>query len=631
IALLLSRPTWTKPLLAEISQGRVAATELDLPQQQALLDHSDETIRAAAAISFQRRTSAARQEILSRYTAALSDQGDPAGGRRIYQKHCSVCHRIQDAGQNVGPEIQTYGSKPPSSLLVATLDPNQAVDPRYQSFVAVRKDGRSVTGMIAEEASASLTLLASEGKREVIPRTEIDEIRGTGKSLMPEGFEQQLSPQDLNDLIAWFRTLRQPPKSLEGNRPALVRIPSEGNAALQASQSEIYGGDITFELPFQNIGFWHGADDQIRWQVRAEKSRMMDVWAEWACAEDAQGNGYVLEGFEPVLRGAVGGTGGWHEYKLVPLGQVTIREGDSEVILRPSAAPRSALVDLRAVHLVAPGGVPLARGNAQRSRNENVTGKSLEDIVAFLLNDSMPAADRDVMMSASLNHASELISLMTSGLQGDPGGEEEYRRIPWIWRVAIAVGKSRDDAKIRSVLRVSLPGPDAALSHWQAVVIGGGLINGITLAGRWPDEVMGRIVDTDPDLKHAWQRVLKLSTTMVDDESVPRGTRYDALRMIALRDWTQIKPVFQKYLEKGIDEELQMGAVSGVCDARHDSEVVDLLTASFGCLSESNMKLAVEGLMRNPERIRRLKELNSVGKLSQTLLDHPALKDVLAR
>ncbi len=162
IALLLSRPSWTKSLLAEISHDRVSPTELDLSQQQSLLDHSDETIRAAAAVSFKPKTSAARQEVLSRYTAALSDKGDASNGRKIYQKHCSVCHRIQETGHNVGPEILTYSSKPAQALLIAMLDPNQAVDPRYQSFVAVLKDGRSVTGIIAEEASASLTLLASE-------------------------------------------------------------------------------------------------------------------------------------------------------------------------------------------------------------------------------------------------------------------------------------------------------------------------------------------------------------------------------------------------------------------------------------------------------------------------------------
>ncbi len=448
---------------------------------------------------------------------------------------------------------------------------------------------------------------------------------------MPEGFEQQISPQDLNDLIAWFRTLRQPPKSLEGNRPAVVTIPAEGNAALQAAQAEIYGGDITFELPFQNIGYWHSGDDHVRWQIRAEKARTVDVWAEWACDESAQGNGFVLDGFEPTLTGTVGATGGWHDYKLVPLGRVTIREGDSEITLRPSAALTSALVDLRAVHLVLPGGVPLAKGNARTAKRDKGEEKSPSEIAAFLLDDSKPASERDLLIAASLDKASELIPLMTAGLPGDQGSKEEYRRIPWIWRVAIAVGKSGDDAKIRKMLAASLPMADAPLTHWQAVVIGGGLINGITLAGRWPDEVISSVLNGDADLKRSWERVLELSTTMVDDESVPTGTRYDALRIIALKEWPHVKPLFEKYLAAGIHDELQMGAVSGLCDVRNDIDVVDLLVEAFDHLSEGNAKLAIEGLVRNDQRIARLKELHSAGKVSDRLRGHAAIRERLAK
>ena len=100
---------------------------------------------------------------------------------------------------------------------------------------------------------------------------------------MPEGFEQNATTDDVNDLWAFFRTLHAPPKHLEGNVPAIVEIPAEGNVALLASQAEIYGGDITFELPFQNIGYWHHRDDMVRWRITSPAIREVHVWAEWAC------------------------------------------------------------------------------------------------------------------------------------------------------------------------------------------------------------------------------------------------------------------------------------------------------------------------------------------------------------
>ena len=72
----------------------------------------------------------------------------------MFQKHCSNCHRVQDLGHVVGPDIVAYSGKPVQSLLIAMLDPNQAVDPRYQSYVVLRNDGRSVTGLIAEETGS---------------------------------------------------------------------------------------------------------------------------------------------------------------------------------------------------------------------------------------------------------------------------------------------------------------------------------------------------------------------------------------------------------------------------------------------------------------------------------------------
>ena len=185
----------------------------------------------------------------------------------MFQKHCSVCHRVQDLGHVVGPDIVGYSGKPVQSLLIAMLDPNQAVDPRYQAYVVVLNSGRSVTGLIAEETASGLTLLAPEGKRESALRSEVDEIRSTGKSLMPEGFEQNATTDDVNDLWAFFKTLLAPPKHVEGNVPTIVEIPSEGNVALMASQAEIYGGDITFEKQFQNIGYWHDRNDVVRWRI----------------------------------------------------------------------------------------------------------------------------------------------------------------------------------------------------------------------------------------------------------------------------------------------------------------------------------------------------------------------------
>ncbi len=602
VAMMLSRSSWTQKLLSAIATGTVSAAELDLAQQQALLDHQNEEIRNAASASFKPRTSASRQAAIDRYTAAINDKGDPNLGRQVFQKHCSNCHRLQETGHSVGPEIAAYSGKPVQALLISMLDPNQAIDPRYQAYVAVLHDGRSLTGLIAEEAASNLTLLAAEGKRETVLRSEIEQIRSTGKSLMPEGFEQNASPEDVNNLWAWLRTIRQPPKSIDGNKPDVVTVPSSGNVALQAAQAEIYGGDITFETPFQNIGYWHGKDDVVRWRMHAENARELAVWGEWACDPNAAGNGFVIEGVQPALKGTVGSTGAWSRYQLVYLGKTLIREGESELVIRPVENPRAALADLRALHLVQVGGVPLATGMVARDEKTSKPAASVAEIASQLLDDKVPAADREKLIAANLKKAAEIIPLMAAGLPDEYGSKEEYRRIPWIWRVAIAVGKSGDAENIEAVLRASLPAGEKRLEHWQSVVIGGGLINGLTLVGQWPDEVLATILEDDEALKASWAQCLIASSAMADDDSVPTGTRYDALRIVALRDWSIARPQLEKYLQKGVHDELQMGSVSGLADVQ-DATAAEMLIGAYEYLSAHNRRLALEGMLRDDAKI----------------------------
>ncbi|MEJ7591550.1 MAG: neutral/alkaline non-lysosomal ceramidase N-terminal domain-containing protein [Planctomycetaceae bacterium] len=90
VALLLSRPAWTQRLLAAIEAGTVSAGELDLPQQQALLENAEESIRIAAAKSFTPRTSVGRQQAIDRFTAALQEGGDPGTGRQVFQNIAQI-------------------------------------------------------------------------------------------------------------------------------------------------------------------------------------------------------------------------------------------------------------------------------------------------------------------------------------------------------------------------------------------------------------------------------------------------------------------------------------------------------------------------------------------------------------
>ncbi|MFM7862821.1 MAG: dehydrogenase, partial [Planctomycetaceae bacterium] len=211
----------------------------------------------------------------------------------------------------MGPDISTWGSRPVEAILQAVLDPNLAVDPRYQGYAVLLNDGRSLNGLIRDESDNSFSLLASEGKTSLLLRSDVEVIRSTGKSLMPEGLEQNLTPADLGHLYAWLSTLKTPPRSFPGNQPQIVSINPTGNSVLLASTAEFYGEEIVFEQPFQNAGFWHGPTDHLRWQLQNTNAQEFTLWAEWACHPDSAGNPFRIETTANTLRGKVQSTGGW--------------------------------------------------------------------------------------------------------------------------------------------------------------------------------------------------------------------------------------------------------------------------------------------------------------------------------
>jgi hypothetical protein len=312
------------------------------------------------------------------------------------------------------------------------------------------------------------------------------------------------------------------------------------------------------------------------------------VILDWACAPESAGNAYVLEGDTP-LRGKVASTGGWDRYRREKIGTVSLKAGEQRLTFRPDGpVVRLALIDLRSLVLVP----------------EGKADDSTADVARRLLDDTLPQATRQALVNQHPTLAADLVREMTRGLKE---AKEEYRRIPWIWRVSIAAGKRNDAGQVTRLLEVSLPGKDEPLRHWQAVVIGGGIINGVSQAGAWPGERLAELLAGKADLAARWEQALEQSLTMADDEKVPTGTRYDALRMLGLGTWQKHGVRLAKYLGPDVHAELQMGAVSGLADMPVPEAGRALLAGLRHC-TPANRKLALDALLRDPTRVALLLE-----------------------
>jgi putative membrane-bound dehydrogenase-like protein len=155
------------------------------------------------AVSAEQR--AERAAVLSRYADVPKLRGDSKNGAALFQQHCAQCHRLRGEGVEVGPDLGMMAGKPAEQFVVAILDPNAAVETRYQNFAATMKDGHEVSGIIIAETPTTLTLRAPNRADETLLRGELKELSAGGLSLMPDGLESALTPQQLADLIAYIR------------------------------------------------------------------------------------------------------------------------------------------------------------------------------------------------------------------------------------------------------------------------------------------------------------------------------------------------------------------------------------------------------------------------------------------
>jgi putative membrane-bound dehydrogenase-like protein len=203
--LLLMRKESASELLNKMSGGEISPSAVSINQRLILLKHPDEKIRNTAIQLFGGNVSANRKAVADQYLKALELKGDAKRGAAVYEKTCSKCHRINGIGHNVGPDISDTRARARDALLYDILDPNRRVDPQFTEYIAVTTDGRTFNGLLKAESTDSITLRQPEGREETIIRSDIEDLKTTNKSLMPEGIERDVTVEQMADVLAFLK------------------------------------------------------------------------------------------------------------------------------------------------------------------------------------------------------------------------------------------------------------------------------------------------------------------------------------------------------------------------------------------------------------------------------------------
>ncbi len=215
IELMTQRAAWSKDLLESIGKGAIPTTALNANQVRRMLDSGDAKLVAAVQRhwgTLRTERDPKREEIITQMRGFLrATPGDPHRGREAFMKVCGQCHKIYGQGQEVGPDITSNGRGNFEQLLSNVFDPSLVIGAAYQAQTVITNDGRVLSGLLVEDSPVRVVLKTQGGKLETIPRDDVEEMRISKLSLMPEGLESQLKPEEIADLFS-FLVLDRPPE-----------------------------------------------------------------------------------------------------------------------------------------------------------------------------------------------------------------------------------------------------------------------------------------------------------------------------------------------------------------------------------------------------------------------------------
>ncbi len=233
INLLTQRPAWAHDLLDAIARQQVPRNALAVNQLRKLYASPDDSLvqKVKAQWGTLRTTrNPDRERVIGEMRILLArTSGNAPQGEEVFHRVCGQCHKIYGRGQDVGPDLTSNGRSSFEQLLSNVFDPSLVIGAAYQARTVVTTDGQLLTGLTVEDNEQRVVLRVQGGRLEVIPRDEIEEVRVSQLSLMPEELEKQFKPQEIADLFAFLKLDKSPSDPSARQLPEMRNIPPQAS------------------------------------------------------------------------------------------------------------------------------------------------------------------------------------------------------------------------------------------------------------------------------------------------------------------------------------------------------------------------------------------------------------------
>jgi putative heme-binding domain-containing protein len=209
-SLLASRANWTLAFLLAIDAGTLDPQTVTEPAVRKFLLHDSPQIAELCKKHWGELSGPSADELratIEKLTGTIgSGSGNPYRGKELFTQNCGKCHVLFTQGGKIGPELTGYKRDDLRGMLLSVVNPSAEIREGFENYVVRTTDGRTLTGFIADQDSNVVVLRGADGQNLSLARDEIDDLRASRQSLMPEGQLKSLTDQQIRDLFAYLRS-----------------------------------------------------------------------------------------------------------------------------------------------------------------------------------------------------------------------------------------------------------------------------------------------------------------------------------------------------------------------------------------------------------------------------------------
>ncbi len=153
--------------------------------------------------------------------------GDASAGKAIFDGKggCGDCHSVGDRGAGLGPDLGDIGiTRTPRSLRLALTDPDAEIFKEYYTVVVETKAGEAIRGLALNEDDLSIQIRDINGYPRSFLKDDLKSTHREQRSLMPS-YSSRLSGAEIDDVVAYLRTLKGPPLPPDAKHPRQANHP----------------------------------------------------------------------------------------------------------------------------------------------------------------------------------------------------------------------------------------------------------------------------------------------------------------------------------------------------------------------------------------------------------------------